>query len=327
MAINGVSKFVFGADDSTTNDDFVISLGGILGTNNAVSIDGSSGDVSILNRLIVGSDDTGTKLVDVTGNVAGGIAQFTRAVSGAADSAYGTFNIKAHDTDSDMGDNFGAALQFMIEDNTSGEQTIANIQGIRDGADNSGELVFTTYNAGSPVIAMQILSDQTWLYPSGAGGDVDLTNADELILPNGTSETADFIGGTYFDTTDNQLRILNATDDLNIRTHEKLFAFTMASTSPEFVSGGAIPFPPEKDGFNISEIHCSVTGGTSVVFNVSDGTNDTETVTCNTSGASDTNITTNDTFTAGELAEGQIGTITGAVDYLSVSVYGIITSE
>lgn len=88
-----------------------------------------------------------------------------------------------------------------------------------------------------------------------------------------------------------------------------------------------LPVPPEVDGFTLTQFSCRVESGTSVVVNVSDGTNDTETITCDTNGETDTNVSTNDTFTAGETVTIEIGTVTGAVDYLTFSAFGTWTRE
>ena len=50
-----------------------------------------------------------------------------------------------------MSDGFGAAFDFTIEDDTSGEQNIASFGASRSGADNSGRLFFTVRNAGAAV--------------------------------------------------------------------------------------------------------------------------------------------------------------------------------
>jgi hypothetical protein len=52
-------------------------------------------------------------------------------------------------TTGNMTDGFGSGIAFGIEDDTSGEISIAGVYGIRDGADNSGSLDFYTSNAGS----------------------------------------------------------------------------------------------------------------------------------------------------------------------------------
>jgi hypothetical protein len=158
-------------------------------------------------------------------------------------------------------------------------------------------------------------------------GAWDFGGADSLEIVNGTNPTTDATGEIALDTTDDQLIVDNGTTDLVYRGEDVIFKFTLASTSPEFRNGGVIPIPLEKDGFSLTEYRCYVTGGTSVVVNLSDGTNDTETITCNTTASSDTDVTTNDTFTADELARVEIGAVTGAVNYLSFTAYGYWTRE
>ena len=81
-------------------------------------------------------------------------------------------------------------------------------------------------------------------------------------------------------------------------------------------------------GRELTQFKCHVDGGTQVVVNVSDnGTNDTETITCATTQTTDSDVATNDTFTADELWRVEIGTVTGEVDYLIFEAYGYITRE
>jgi hypothetical protein len=72
-----------------------------------------------------------------------------------------------------------------------------------------------------------------------------------------------------------------------------------------------------------------VDGGTSVVINFSNlaGTTDSETITCTTAGASDTDITTNPVYSSGGVQSIEIGTITGTVDYMTYSIYGHFIRE
>lgn len=54
--INGGQAFTMGIDNSTTNDDFVISDSSALGTSNVLSIDGSTSDVTVsTGNLIIGA--------------------------------------------------------------------------------------------------------------------------------------------------------------------------------------------------------------------------------------------------------------------------------
>ncbi|MDF1497658.1 MAG: hypothetical protein P1P90_06450, partial [Patescibacteria group bacterium] len=56
----------------------------------------------------------------------------------------------------DMVDGFGGGIVFDIQDNTSGENHVATLYGIRDGADNSGALTFNTYLNGTRGEGMRI---------------------------------------------------------------------------------------------------------------------------------------------------------------------------
>jgi len=62
--ISGGQAFTMGIDNSTANDDFVISDNATLGTNNRVSIDGTSGVVTLGSGLTV----TGTTLINNSNN-------------------------------------------------------------------------------------------------------------------------------------------------------------------------------------------------------------------------------------------------------------------
>lgn len=163
-------------------------------------------------------------------------------------------------------------------------------------------------------------------------GVFDFGGATSFEIVNGTAPTVDAIGEFALDTTDNQFIIAtstNATYPAVFPAKVKLWGATVASTSVDFVSGGRIWLPPQRDGFTVKEIHCAVDAGTSVVIGISNsgGTTDSETVTCDADGASDTDITTNQTYTAGSFNSLEIGTITGSVDYVTFSVWGTYTRE
>jgi hypothetical protein len=94
----------------------------------------------------IGTTTANTKLLYVSGDVASGVATLER-VNASTNQAVGTVIIKGYSTGT-MTDGFGSAFQFGIQGLGTSENLIANIQGVRDGADNSGALRFTTENAG-----------------------------------------------------------------------------------------------------------------------------------------------------------------------------------
>ena len=60
---------------------------------------------------------------------------------------------------SDMGDGFGGAIVFRIQDDTSNNETIGLISTVRDGADNTGKFVLGLTNAGTYNEAFTIKAD------------------------------------------------------------------------------------------------------------------------------------------------------------------------
>lgn len=160
-------------------------------------------------------------------------------------------------------------------------------------------------------------------------GTLDAGGATSFEIPNGTGPTVDTLGEIGFDSTDNQFLVAPGATPLVLPTTQRLWSATIASTSVDFVSGGRVPMPPLRDGATISEIHCFVDGGTSVVINVDVLANGspTDTLTCDADGAADTAQSANTAYTALGLPVLEVGTITGAVDYVTFSVWGTWTRE
>lgn len=115
----------------------------------------------VFTKASIGTTIDASRLFLVQGDVSGGIATINRTNT-ATNSVLGTAIIKATSS-GDMTDGFGTAFQFAIQDNAGVENLVAAIQVIRDGADNTGQLGFTTYSAGTPTIRARI--DATAFYP------------------------------------------------------------------------------------------------------------------------------------------------------------------
>lgn len=214
--------------------------------------------------------------------------------------------------------------------------TSANFAGlISDETGTAGTVVLSVSPTFTGTVTMANASSTVLTVTTGylgtLLGTIDAGGATAFEIPNGTAPVFSATGQLGWDTSDNQLLVATSTADtpLVIPTMQKLWGGTIASTSVDFLSGGRIWLPLQRDGFKIREIHCAVDGGTSVVINVSNsgGTTDSETVTCDADGATDTSIDTNPTYAAGSLNSLEIGTVTGTVDYLTFSVWGIITRE
>lgn len=97
-------------------------------------------------KIGVGVAPDASRLMLVSGDVSGGVATINRT-NASTNAAVGTAIIKGTSS-GDMTDGFGSAFQFAIQDTAAVENLIANIQGVRDGADNSGAMLFSLYTAG-----------------------------------------------------------------------------------------------------------------------------------------------------------------------------------
>ena len=63
--IQGTTYFTMGVDESTVNNDWVLSIGTALGTNNVWSVDGSTGLISFTGGLsYTGTDWTGNTITE-----------------------------------------------------------------------------------------------------------------------------------------------------------------------------------------------------------------------------------------------------------------------
>lgn len=155
----------------------------------------------------------------------------------------------------------------------------------------------------------------------------DFGGADSLEIPNGTNPTVNAAGEIAYDTSDNQL-IVGATPHVIPTKDVRIWGTTIASTSDAFISGGLLPSPTYLDGYTISRIQCHVTSGTSKVIAVEDASgNSSEDITCATTNTTDDGSITNATYTSSELQYIDFGATTGAVDYVTISVFGNWTRE
>lgn len=159
------------------------------------------------------------------------------------------------------------------------------------------------------------------------GAFTNATSTGSFTLPNGGTPLVLGAGRIALDTSDNQLLIGTTTDNtfpVIVPTLQKMWSYTIASTSVAFVNGGLIPLTPAREAFTIEEIDCYVKSGTSIVISIADGdgTNNTASTTCATTYTANSNQDRNISISASGLKSLEIGTITGSVDYLMFRVYG-----
>lgn len=102
----------------------------------------------------------------------------------------------------------------------------------------------------------------------------------------------------------------------------KVWSVTVASTSPSFIAGGLLPIPFDFQAYTMARIACKVEGGTNKVIAIEDASaNSTEDITCTTSATTDDGSITNAAVTALEEMFIDFGATSGAVDYVTITVY------
>ena len=137
---NDISIFLLNTGDTATGN-YTFDSGTLF-------IDSSS------NRVGIGTLIPENKIHVVDSSVVGTFERSTAATN----TLLTALNLK-HTTSADMVDGFGATFNFAIEDVTGVNNYIASFGAVRDGADNSGALVFNTRSVGSDSEHMRIRSN------------------------------------------------------------------------------------------------------------------------------------------------------------------------
>lgn len=117
-------------------------------------------------KIGIGAAADASRLLLVTGDVAGGVATLERS-NASTNGQIGTAIIKGTST-GDMADGFGPAFQFAIQDTAAVENLVGYISTIRDGADTKSKMVFGVANTGATAAVMQLVP--TSLAPSANDG-------------------------------------------------------------------------------------------------------------------------------------------------------------
>ena len=196
---------------------------------------------------------------------------------------------------------------------------------------------FTTYvrslftaGTGISISSGQISVQDNYLLNTGdiGTGAYDFGGATSVEIPNGASPTVDAIGETAWDTTSGNLIIATSTTGHIVigGATTSLYAFSLASTSPDFASGGIIEMPTYFLPQVATAVICKVDGGTSQQIFLSDGTNDTNTITCTTT-ETQYALTSNNSFNAYEQIRTEFVTKSGAPDYIIIRYIGYRTTN
>jgi len=128
-------------------------------------------------RIGVGITPDASRLLLVSGDVSGGVATVNRT-NASTSGVLGTMIVKGTSL-GDMTDGFGSAFQFAIQDTAGVENLIANIQGIRDGSDDSGALSFNVASGGVIDNALLLTSQRNAIF-SGAVVTPNIDNITSL---------------------------------------------------------------------------------------------------------------------------------------------------
>lgn len=225
---------------------------------------------------------------------------------------------------------FGAAFtdpnadQLMFWDDSAAKVTgIATITG---GSISGTTLTITDVTCTDCLNATEI--EDIYLLNSGdvGTGVYDFGGATSLEIPQAAAPTMGAAGILALDTTANNLILATSTAGHVViaSATTTLYAFT-ATTSP-IVSGTTMDLPSHPLAQVATAVWCKVSGGTSLVINLSDGTNDTNAITCTTTGTQFA-LTSNNSFTAYEAIRIEYGTKTGDTGDLSVRFMGYRTSD
>lgn len=160
-----------------------------------------------------------------------------------------------------------------------------------------------------------------------------LTVGSFFKVPTATSFANNLAGSIHFDTTSGNLLMGTTTgssaDHVVIASATTtLYSFSIGSSTPFFFDSGKYKEMPSHPLAQVATaIWCKAVGGTSKVINLSDtGTNDTNAITCTTTGTQYA-LTSNNSFTAYEAIRMEMGATTGVVDDVVIRVMGYRTSN
>jgi hypothetical protein len=224
-----------------------------------------------------------------------------------------------------------AANELMTDDNfvIAGNSTTTNATttNLFSTTASSTNLFASVFNFGG------ILSLASHTITAAAGAILDFSSAVTLRIPTASAPTINNSGVLAYDTTSGNLIMGTSTATgaggaVIASATSTLYSFAVASTSPVLKSGGSLKFPATYTAEVATAIICQVTSGTSVVINLSNeaGSSDTNTITCTTT-SNEYKLTANNTYASLAVPLLEVGTVTGAVDWLTVRVVGYKTSD
>lgn len=143
---------------------------------------------------------------------------------------------------------------------------------------------------------------------SSTATDIKVTGT--LNVPNNTAPTMGSAGQIALDTTSNDLIFATSTTGNIIIQSATSTLFGLNGTTTSITSGLVQKRPPFSRQTVVTDVGCAVTSGTSLQLYISDGTNNSNTITCTTT-YTNYAFTSNNVFTAGTNVQVVWGTKTG----------------
>ncbi|BAQ90691.1 hypothetical protein [uncultured Mediterranean phage uvMED] len=134
--------------DMSTGNNWAIRQNSSGGTQ-VNSASGQALNLSINNSAVIGIASTGATVTGILTTTGSSISSMIRT-STETDAVRGSLHLK-HTTTGNMVDGFGSSLNFQIRDSAGADNSIAQIHGVRDGADNQGALIFNTAAPGGSI--------------------------------------------------------------------------------------------------------------------------------------------------------------------------------
>ena len=222
-------------------------------------------------------------------------------------------------------------VSSLLQGQIDGKQaTLTNSAGLLAALDDetgTGLAVFSTsptFTTGitvpaNSISAAELNEGDTFTWTGTTHSFSGVTNLTIPSVANASSEIA-------IDTT-NDDQFIYYGDVANVITAFNEKAMTIASSTWSYAGKTDIPLWHPHRAIVITDIYCETDGGTSAAITISDGTNSTESIVCDDNGAQDDGSIANGAFIASERMELDIGTVTGAVDWLNVNITYTITAD
>lgn len=327
--------------------DFVITNAGDVGIDDATpdaSLEIVDRGIDLLNLSSSSTGDGDFLTVDTSGNVGIGTTTPSAKLTVVGDLSLQTiaasttarlFEFSGTGNDyTDIQVNSSGDVSFVADDGSIPIQIGgASVSVGSDAVLFSGEIMArgdTNTYISFPADTVRFTAGGTNLLTLNGGSNIstgleawDFGGASLFEIPNGTNPTANDPGEIAHDTSSSTNPQLILDDYVVARGVNKLFSFQLASTSPQFTTGATTTLPTEIDGYTVTNIYCSVIGGTSKIITLFG-----ETITCTTSNTADDGSIASPTAASLSINNNVVASTTsGTVNYLNVSIFGTYTRK